>query len=68
MVALTREQDVGAYSCSTVLRPLKETARRERRMPESFLSISGGDVTPAYLEYASPLIGEVKAHARLIGL
>jgi 6-phosphofructokinase 1 len=63
MVALRRESSV-PYRSSTFLVPLADVARRERQMPSEFLCPSGHDVTPAYLDYARPLIGPIAPHAR----
>ena len=63
MVALRRESSV-PYVSSTFLAPLEDVARRERQMPPEFLCPSGHDVTPAYLDYARPLVGPIAPHAR----
>jgi 6-phosphofructokinase 1 len=65
MVALRRQEGPG-YRCDTVLVPLIEAARRERKLPETFRQESSADVTRAYLDYARPLVGLVPAHARFI--
>jgi ATP-dependent phosphofructokinase / diphosphate-dependent phosphofructokinase len=64
MVGLRRE-DGPDYRCDTVLVPLAEVARRERKLPDEFQDESGVDVTAAYLQYARPLVGSIPAHARL---
>jgi 6-phosphofructokinase 1 len=64
MVALQRESNHD-YRCQTVLVPLANVAGRERRMPENFCAESGNDVTQEYLEYARPLVGEIKHHTRI---
>lgn len=67
MIGLLRASDGVAepYRSATNLIPLAEVARRERTLPAAFLAESGADVTPAYLDYARPLIGRVEPHARL---
>jgi ATP-dependent phosphofructokinase / diphosphate-dependent phosphofructokinase len=65
MVGLLRNDSGEAYGCTTRLVPLSDVARFEKRMPSAFLARSGADVTPAYMEYARPLIGPVAAHGRL---
>jgi 6-phosphofructokinase 1 len=65
MVALRREEGI-EYRCDTVMVPLSEVARRERRLPEEFRDDFAADITPAYLRYARPLVGDVPAHARLV--
>lgn len=37
--------------------PLASVARRTRSMPTAFLARNGHDVTPAFLDYARPLVG-----------
>jgi 6-phosphofructokinase 1 len=63
MIALLREP--GECSSYTKLAPLRDVARRERRMPAEFLSESGNDVTARFLSYAKPLVGEVQPFPRL---
>jgi 6-phosphofructokinase 1 len=54
------------YRCETGLAPLAEVANAERPMPDEFIAESGNDVTPAFIEYARPLIGgPLSAYARL---
>lgn len=64
MVALRREE-APHYHCETVLVPLEQVARRERALPDEFRDQSGSNVTPAFLDYAGPLVGTVPAHVRL---
>lgn len=64
MVALQR--GTGArYACIPTLEPLEKVARRERTLPPEFLAESGRDVTKEFLDYADPLVGEVKCFSRL---
>ena len=44
---------------------LKEVANHERPMPASYLSADGFDVTPAFLHYIAPLIGELPTYTAL---
>lgn len=37
--------------------PLKAVAKATRHMPDEFINQAGNDVTPAFLEYARPLVG-----------
>jgi len=57
MVALERLPDA-EYHCHTKLVDLSLVAGIEKRMPDAFLAADGRDVTPAFLDYARPLIGE----------
>jgi 6-phosphofructokinase 1 len=45
--------------------PLKEVANHERPMPDKYISQTGMDVTPAFLDYVRPLVGELPTFARL---
>lgn len=57
MVVLQR-QDTPAYACTTGLAPLSEVANVQRMMPEAYLDTSTTMVTPAFMQYARPLLGE----------
>jgi len=39
--------------------PLHEVAERAKPLPDSFIAASGSFVTPAFLDYARPLVGEL---------
>ena len=45
--------------------PLAEVANKERPMPDSYIAEGGMDVTPAFLKYARPLVGELPEYASL---
>lgn len=57
MVVLAR-QDEPEYYCTTGLAALNEVANVQRVLPEAYLDASATMVTPAFLRYALPLIGE----------
>lgn len=64
MVALQR--GTGArYASFTTLEPLEKVARQERQLPQEFMAENGRDVTKEFLEYADPLVGEVRCFPRL---
>ncbi len=44
--------------------PLRRVAKETRRMPEAFINKAGNYVTPAFIEYARPLVGELPPCAR----
>lgn len=44
---------------------LSNVAKETRHMPEEFIAPSGNDVTPEFLEYARPLVGELPEIGRL---
>lgn len=50
------------YSVTTGLIDVAEVAGKERPLPDAFLNDAGNFVTPAYLEYVRPLIGEPLPH------
>jgi len=56
MVTLVRESN-SPYRCATGLAPLDQVANAERPVPSEFITPDGLFVTPAYLDYARPLIG-----------
>ncbi|MEI8018469.1 MAG: diphosphate--fructose-6-phosphate 1-phosphotransferase [Schlesneria sp.] len=45
---------------------LSEVANHERPMPDSFITSDGFGVTDAFLDYVSPLIGELPTYATLV--
>lgn len=57
MVVLQR-QDQPEYRCTTELADLSKVANIQRLMPDEFLDASKTMITPAFLSYARPLIGE----------
>ena len=63
MVALEREQGSSDSRCKLVA--LGKVARMEKRMPAEFLSSTGNDVTSEFLDYARPLVGEVRHFPRV---
>jgi 6-phosphofructokinase 1 len=68
MVTLVREPGP-AYACATGLADLELIANSQRLLPAAFLDASGTGVTPAFRDYASPLIGELPPrHVRLRGM
>jgi 6-phosphofructokinase 1 len=65
MITLVRVNN-DPYRCETGLASLEEVANAERPLPDEFISASGSDVTPAFLDYARPLIGgPLPPYARL---
>jgi 6-phosphofructokinase 1 len=65
MVTLERVSN-NPYRCETGLAPLEAVANAERPVPDEFINEEGNDVTPAFIEYARPLIGgPLPPYARL---
>jgi ATP-dependent phosphofructokinase / diphosphate-dependent phosphofructokinase len=56
MVVLVREPGP-EYRCTTDSAPLAQIANVEKRLPPEYYSAEESFVTPAFLEYARPLIG-----------
>jgi ATP-dependent phosphofructokinase / diphosphate-dependent phosphofructokinase len=56
MVVLVREAGE-EYRCTTDSAPLAQIANVEKRLPPEFYSAEESFVTPAFVEYARPLIG-----------
>jgi len=48
--------------------PLRAVAKETRHMPREFVARKGNDVTPAFVEYAAPLVGDLPPIGRLKGL
>jgi 6-phosphofructokinase 1 len=65
MVTLERVSN-SPYRCETGLADLQDVANAERPMPDEFINAEGNYVTPAFVEYARPLIGgPLPPYARL---
>ena len=64
MVTLVREPEK-SYKCTTGTIPLSEVAARAKPMPDEFISEDGTDVTPAFIEYAKPLVGKLPEYVKL---
>jgi len=65
MVTLVRVSN-SPYRCEIGLHALEEVANAERPVPDEFITRAGNDVTPAFLDYARPLIGgPLPAYSRL---
>jgi 6-phosphofructokinase 1 len=64
MVALQRGSGA-RYACTATLVPLEKVARKERPLPPEFVAESGRDITTQFLEYADPLVGDVRCFPRL---
>ncbi len=65
MVTLVRTSS-NPYRCETGLADLVAVANAERPMPDEFINADGNDITPAFIEYARPLIGgPLPPYARL---
>jgi 6-phosphofructokinase len=56
MVTLERRRGE-VYACDTGMAPLEAVANEERLLPEEYVNARGTDVTPAFIDYARPLIG-----------
>jgi 6-phosphofructokinase len=64
MVGLRRLR-AGARESDTFLIPLERVARAERPFPREWMNDARNDVTLDFIEWARPLIGDVKPHIRL---
>jgi 6-phosphofructokinase len=56
---------IGDYAVEYFLTPLETVARHATHMPKKFINKDGNDVTPAFIQYARPLIGPLPCSARL---
>jgi 6-phosphofructokinase 1 len=64
MVTLVRKPGA-TYSCTTGTAELSEVAIKAKPMPAEFLTADGYFVTPAFLDYARPLVGPLPEYANL---
>jgi 6-phosphofructokinase 1 len=54
------------YGCRTGIVSLSEVANKEKKIPRDFINAEGNGVTPAFLDYVTPLIGDpLPEYARL---
>ena len=53
------------YKVDFVARPIAEAAKYTRAVPDEFIAKNGHDVTPAFLAYAKPIVGELP-HSELL--
>lgn len=63
-IALRRIGQGAEYCCETFLTPLSTVAKNTRSMSKEFLS-GTNDVSPAFLTYVRPLVGQLPETARL---
>jgi len=56
-IALQADRADGRYVARTALLQLDAVAGKVRRVPDAFINEKGNGVTPAYVEYARPLVG-----------
>jgi 6-phosphofructokinase 1 len=47
--------------------PLDQVANQARPMPDEYIAEDGMDVTPAFLDYVRPLVGELPNYVSLAG-
>ena len=53
------------YRCITGTAALNEIAIKAKPMPDEYISADGSFITDAFLDYLSPLMGELPNYARL---
>ncbi len=58
-VAIKRTGNGRNYGIELFRTELKNVAEKTKSMPDEFLNADGNDVTPTYLEYAKPLVGQL---------
>ena len=62
-VMVTLEREAGEdYACATGAAPLADVGGKIKRMPSNFLDPANAFVTPAFLDYARPLLGNPLPH------
>lgn len=57
-MVMLRRLSSDPYECITDLVALDEVGLVERHVPDEYIASSGNDVTPAFVEYCKPLIGD----------
>jgi len=67
MVTMQRVSKRRQYKIDFGTIALNEVAVHARPMPDAYIADNGMDVTPAFLEYVSPLVGELPQYAVLAG-
>ncbi len=65
MVTITRQGDKNHYSSGYGTIPLHSVAIYNKKMPDTYISASGNDVTPSFIRYIKPLVGEIPSYAHL---
>ena len=58
-VMVTLERPKGAYKTTLGQAKLSDVAVRAKPMPPEFINAAGNFITPAFLDYARPLLGEI---------
>jgi len=53
------------YAVTIERTELKNVAKETRHMPDEFINKAGNDVTPAFIAYAKPIVGELPKIGRL---
>ena len=63
-VAIQRK-DTKRYGVTYVRVPLKSVAKETRHMPAKFINKAGNDVTKAFIDYVTPIVGTLPEMGRL---
>ncbi len=58
-VAMKRTGNGANYGVELFRTELANVAEKTKSMPDEFINAEGNDITPAFVEYAAPLIGEL---------
>ncbi|HQA38291.1 MAG TPA: 6-phosphofructokinase [Kiritimatiellia bacterium] len=66
-IAITRRA-TKSYSVDFAVVTLRSVARETRSMPAAFINRAGNDVTPAFIDYARPLVGPLPVCTRFAQL
>ena len=64
MVTLVRENGP-RYTCGTGLAPLDQVGGKVRTLPQQYMDTDRGSVTPEFIRYLRPLVGQLPRFARL---
>lgn len=64
MVGLERVSNM-PYSCHMKLVPLENVSNVEKKLSDIYISDKGNDISPDYLDYIRPLVGDLPQYAEL---
>ena len=61
-IGIIRRKEKGAgrkYGVAFLPRPITDAAKYTRSVPKEYIAKNGHDVTPAFIDYAKPIVGEL---------
>ena len=61
IIRRTEKGEGGKYGVAFLPRPISDAAKYTRSVPKEYIAKNGHDVTPAFIDYAKPIVGELPA-------